>query len=135
VKCVRCGIEGKYFAAEKSYGATTEKYHLNLYHLDEKGNEILMTVDHRIPLSRGGPDNISNLWPMCIKCNNKKGSLTEEELATGVSHIEAERLIKIEKEKRREKALVELEKVKGKVFLIPPISPLTAGTECDSVHT
>ena len=30
-------------------------------------------VDHKIPLSRGGSENLRNLVPMCIPCNRSKG--------------------------------------------------------------
>jgi 5-methylcytosine-specific restriction endonuclease McrA len=33
-----------------------------------------MTVDHIIPQIKGGDSSLSNLEPMCIFCNNKKGS-------------------------------------------------------------
>lgn len=79
VICVRCGIEGHYFAAEKSVEQPTDKYHLNLYHLGEDGKETMMTVDHRNPLSRGGPDTVSNLQPMCIRCNGLKGNMLDDE--------------------------------------------------------
>lgn len=29
-------------------------------------------VDHRVPLSQGGSDNLRNLQPMCIPCNRSK---------------------------------------------------------------
>lgn len=32
------------------------------------------TIDHVIPLSRGGNNDISNLRPACYDCNIKKGS-------------------------------------------------------------
>lgn len=31
-------------------------------------------VDHRVPLSHGGSDNLRNLRPMCIPCNRAKGN-------------------------------------------------------------
>lgn len=80
--CVKCGIEGHYFAAERQVSRQqppTTKYHLNLYHLTKEGKEIMMTVDHCQPLSRGGLDIISNLQPMCIYCNSAKSNMTEEE--------------------------------------------------------
>jgi 5-methylcytosine-specific restriction endonuclease McrA len=39
---------------------------------------ILMTVDHRIPKSKGGSDDLSNLQTMCHSCNHKKGSKIED---------------------------------------------------------
>lgn len=46
-KCVCCGIEGKYFAKER--GDKDVSYHLNLYAINDAGEEVLMTKDHIIP--------------------------------------------------------------------------------------
>lgn len=35
-----------------------------------------MTVDHVIPLAKGGTSSIQNMVPACIQCNNRKGMLT-----------------------------------------------------------
>ena len=79
VKCVRCGREGTYFAVEKFKNQESDKYHLNLYlnSYIENGEEIMMTVDHIHPLSKGGPDRVSNLQPMCQPCNGLKGNCLE----------------------------------------------------------
>lgn len=37
------------------------------------------TRDHKIPVSRGGPDVIQNMTLACSPCNHKKDSLTPEE--------------------------------------------------------
>jgi hypothetical protein len=71
VACVECGIEGSMFALEKYENAIG--YHFNLYAVDDVGNEILMTKDHIIPKSLGGPNNLSNYQTMCIHCNSNKG--------------------------------------------------------------
>lgn len=72
LKCACCGIEGKYFGKEKDFNAA--RYHLNLYALDESGNEVLMTKDHIIPRSKGGASELYNYQTMCVKCNIAKGS-------------------------------------------------------------
>ena len=75
-KCVKCGIEGKYFAKEKHL--KDRSFHLNLYAIDENGEEVLMTKDHIIPKSKGGSDDISNYQTMCERCNKAKGNKLEE---------------------------------------------------------
>lgn len=72
LKCACCGIEGKYFGKEKDFNAA--RYHLNLYALDESGNEVLMTKDHIAPRSKGGASELYNYQTMCVKCNIAKGS-------------------------------------------------------------
>lgn len=72
-KCVKCGIEGKYFAKERDPSSNSDKYHLNLYALDENGKEVLMTKDHIIPKSKGGKNKLENYQTMCCRCNNNKG--------------------------------------------------------------
>ena len=75
-KCVVCGIEGKYFAKERHL--QDKSYHLNLYAVDDNGNEILITKDHIIPRSKGGIDDISNYQTMCKLCNEAKGNKLED---------------------------------------------------------
>lgn len=72
LKCACCGIEGKYFGKEKDFNAA--RYHLNLYALDESGNEVLMTKDHIVPRSKGGASELYNYQTMCVKCNIAKGN-------------------------------------------------------------
>ena len=37
------------------------------------------TIDHMIPISRGGLSERGNLWLLCFSCNNAKDSRTVEE--------------------------------------------------------
>jgi len=94
--CVRCGLEGLYFAKERSakmvkiptengHRHTTEyramnteqsSWHLNMYALkllpDGGLQEVLMTKDHIIPRAKGGLDIMSNYQTMCSICNGHK---------------------------------------------------------------
>lgn len=43
--------------------------------------DIGLTVDHVVPLSRGGEDTWENLVCACVRCNNRKGDRTPDEAA------------------------------------------------------
>lgn len=77
VVCVKCGFKGLYFAAERGMRDFVGTPHLNLYGIDEKGVERMMTVDHIVPASKGGSNSVSNLQPMCFNCNQAKGNKDE----------------------------------------------------------
>jgi hypothetical protein len=48
--------------------------HVDLYTKDF----MLMTVDHHIPLSKGGTEDMSNKFPMCNRHNTKKSNSLPE---------------------------------------------------------
>ena len=97
--CVSCGIAGMYFAKERSvkrvkcqrvvtkvdgkrktvmvpppvpFRATSVTWHFNLYAVNFKGEEILMTKDHILPKAKGGGEHICNMQTMCKPCNGRK---------------------------------------------------------------
>lgn len=69
--CMKCGRVGNIFVIERHH--KQDEYHLNLYYETTKGDLILMTKDHIIPVSVGGRNLLHNLQTMCCVCNTKKG--------------------------------------------------------------
>lgn len=68
IMCVNCGVEGNFFALEKDKGGGL---HLDLYGLID-GEEVLITIDHIIPKSKGGVNKMINFQTMCKLCNEMK---------------------------------------------------------------
>ena len=50
------------------------QYNWTCPHCGKREPEIKLTIDHIIPLSRGGSNNIENIQPLCGICNSKKGN-------------------------------------------------------------
>lgn len=48
-----------------------------------------LTIEHRIPLCRGGSNWPSNIVPACMKCNLKKGKKTELEYLSHLIYIDS----------------------------------------------
>lgn len=51
------------------------------YHCGQKFKPNELTMDHLIPIARGGKSNKNNCVPSCKDCNTKKGYKTRAELA------------------------------------------------------
>lgn len=75
-RCVKCGIQGSIWAIERH--DTGKSYHINLYGLNEKGKEVMLTRDHIIPKSKGGTEDPLNSQVLCFTCNCEKGNIIEE---------------------------------------------------------
>ena len=69
--CMKCGVRGCYWALEMYKDGRIE---LQLYAINTDGKEVLMTIDHIKPVSKGGTDGLKNHQSMCHTCNNKKGN-------------------------------------------------------------
>lgn len=69
LKCACCNRVGSYFKLHTD-SKNLERAHFNLFADDG----TLMTKDHIIPKSKGGPDCIENFQTMCQECNEKKKS-------------------------------------------------------------
>lgn len=83
LKCCFCGVKGVFFAKERHVrpdGTPLQNgaFHLNLYAIDENGNEVLMTKDHIIPKARGGKNRLSNYQTACAVCNEEKRATKDE---------------------------------------------------------
>lgn len=65
------------------------------------------TLDHKLPLSRGGSNGRANLVLSCQKCNSHKGSMTMSEFTgsekepTGLRYFPFSELKKPKREKRK----------------------------------
>lgn len=73
LKCSCCNRVGTYFKL-KADSKSLERAHFNLF--SEDGT--LMTKDHIIPKSKGGPDCIDNFQTMCKECNEEKKNTMPE---------------------------------------------------------
>ena len=51
------------------------------YHCGEKFPPAVLTMDHLIPIARGGFSDRKNCVPSCKDCNTKKGYKTRAEMA------------------------------------------------------
>ena len=76
--CAHCGFQATYIALEAHLeGCRQNQFHFNAYGKDPEGKEIMLTKDHIIPKSKGGPDHLDNYQPLCHICNRNKGDKME----------------------------------------------------------
>src|SRR5207244_411029 len=54
----------------------------NCHYCGENFSVEELTVDHKIPVLRGGEDIPSNVVLACLSCNSQKGPMTEQEFNT-----------------------------------------------------
>lgn len=90
-RCSCCGLEATYLQVKKVYHFNQTFYELNCYGTSQAGNPMIFTADHIYPKSKGGPDDLSNLQLMCIKCNQAKKDVVEREKQT-VSYFDLEQI-------------------------------------------
>lgn len=67
--CAHCGEKGTHFAVERSaFSEDIRQWHLNLY----SDNDVMLTFDHVMPKSKGGPNTLENAQTLCYPCNQAK---------------------------------------------------------------
>lgn len=116
ISCVKCGISGDHFHIERHKNDNVMPFSINLY-ATVNCTEILMTLDHILPKSKGGSNHTSNAQCMCVKCNNKKGdNLTLSEILYIASDKHAHLMHKFEQ-------------ITGTIFTV--ISDVSKSSKCD----
>jgi 5-methylcytosine-specific restriction endonuclease McrA len=106
--CQKCGIIGLFFAKERSvfrdkrtpgkFYPSSHRFHFNLYGINARGHQVMLTKDHIMPRAHGGSDEQSNFQTLCAPCNSRK----RDRLPNETDHEYAERRkleLKIEKER------------------------------------
>lgn len=66
-----CGLKDFYFALGIDNGGGI---HLDLYGIDKKGDDVMITIDHIKPKSKGGGDETKNYRPLCKPHNEMKAN-------------------------------------------------------------
>lgn len=77
--CSCCGIKAKWIYLEKPNNCDMRKdgylpAFLNFYAIAIDGNKIKLTIDHIVPISKGGISKPGNLQVLCEFCNTKKAN-------------------------------------------------------------
>jgi hypothetical protein len=78
IACVICGATANKVLVEKDRNSKSDHWSLGFY-IDRGDNNMkILTIDHIVPVSRGGSYlSDQNLQPMCCDCNSKKGNITD----------------------------------------------------------
>lgn len=69
--CVSCGVKGSHFYLERHKNESLH-YSMQLYGINKYGDEVIMSLDHILPVALGGSDALVNAQCMCRKCNSQK---------------------------------------------------------------
>jgi hypothetical protein len=77
--CIMCGREGVGFKLARRELDSSKTAYFAFF--GKKGKkQVLMTIDHWVPLSKGGSDRNHNRRVMCRDCNGKKSDTMPDQL-------------------------------------------------------
>lgn len=121
--CECCRIKGTLMVLQKFCDGPKHKAHFNLYGANDKGDMVLFTKDHIVPVSKGGKNHPDNFRTLCSRCNCIRGNkdVTMEQLRSIVTSwsSKSERTEKHILGKRKRRNARNLEKIRVKLILIP----------------
>lgn len=81
-----------YYLVRSSFKSGFNCYYCNIP-LKIKGDSTnKFSIDHKIPMSRGGTNTLDNLCVCCVRCNEVKGCMTEIEFRDTFNGYEGEEL-------------------------------------------
>ncbi|MBV9689685.1 MAG: HNH endonuclease [Ktedonobacteraceae bacterium] len=64
--------EGSFTTQE--WAALKSRYEHKCLCCGKSESEVLLSIDHVVPLSQGGANKADNIQPLCLSCNKKKGT-------------------------------------------------------------
>jgi len=77
VQARRAGAKGQ--IKPKQWRCLLKRHNFRCFYCGIQLTPINRTLDHKIPLSRGGANTINNVVPACRPCNNRKLRMTTKE--------------------------------------------------------
>jgi 5-methylcytosine-specific restriction endonuclease McrA len=70
---------GRLYCTPKEWVALLKQFDFKCFYCHVELTKKTRTIDHKLPISRGGTNEIENLVPACRRCNLSKNSKTAEE--------------------------------------------------------
>jgi 5-methylcytosine-specific restriction endonuclease McrA len=70
------GLSQQMYLSKKDKDGLYDSYNNQCFYCESKQS---LTIDHKIPITRGGDDQISNLQIVCRTCNASKADMTHDE--------------------------------------------------------
>ena len=71
-------IEGAF--SREQWEDLKNKFNYTCLMCGKKEPEITLSIDHIVPITKGGDNYITNIQPLCRSCNSKKGNRTSEKV-------------------------------------------------------